>query len=59
MVIELSFKNRKKMRRRVKMLIEYMSIEEMLKKNPKLLISLIENEKIGSEYLEEIKNLDE
>lgn len=58
MVIELSFQNRKKMRRRVQILIEYTSIEEMFKKNPKLLISLIEKEKIGSEYLEKIENLD-
>lgn len=58
MVIELSFQNRKKTRRRVQILIEYISIEDMLRKNPKLLISLIEKEKIGSEYLEKIENLD-
>ena len=57
MVIELSFKNNKKIRRRVQLLIEYTSIEEMLIKNPKLLISLIKQEKLGSEYLEEIKDL--
>ena len=59
MVIELSFKNNKKIRRRVQILIEYTSIENMLKENPKLLISLIEQERIGTEYLEKIKNLDE
>ena len=59
MVIELSFKNSKKMRRRVQILVEYISIEEMIKENPKLLTSLIERERIGSEYLEKIENLDE
>ena len=57
MVIELSFKNSKKMRRRVQILVEYISIEEMLRKNPNLLISLIEEEKVGLEYLEKIENL--
>ena len=59
MVIELSFKNSKKIRRRVQILIEYTSIEEMIRESPKFLMSLIKQEKIGSEYLEEIKNLDE
>lgn len=59
MVIELSFQNNRKMRRRVQILIEYTSIEELLRENPKLLISLIEKEKTGSEYLEKIKALDE
>lgn len=58
MVIELSFQNSRKMRRRVQILIEYISIEELLRENPKLLISLIEKEKIGSEYLEKVKALD-
>lgn len=59
MVIELSFQNSKKMRRRVQILIEYTSIEELVRKNPRLLLSLIEDEKIGSECLEQIKALDE
>nr|DAH91330.1 MAG TPA: hypothetical protein [Microviridae sp.] len=58
MVIELSFRNSRKMRRKVQILIEYISIEEMLRENPKLLISLIESEREESEYLEKIKNLD-
>lgn len=58
MVIELSFKNSKKMRRRVQILIEYTSIEEMLRESPKLLRVLIESEKAESEYLEKIEKLD-
>ena len=58
MVIELSFKNSKEIRRRVQILMEYESIEEMIKKNPKLLMSLIKQEKMESEHLEGIKNLD-
>ena len=59
MVIELSFQNSKKMRRRVQVMVNYISIEEMIRENPKLLVSLIERERVGSEYLEEIKDLDE
>jgi hypothetical protein len=58
MVIELSFQNSKKMRRKVQMLIEYISIEEMIKENPELLISIIESEKEESEYLEKIEEID-
>lgn len=58
MVIELSYKNSREMRRKVQILVEYTSIEEMLKESPKLLRVLIENEKIGSEYLEKIEKLD-
>jgi hypothetical protein len=58
MVIELSFQNSKKVRRRVQMLIDYISIEEMIKENPELLISIIEDEKEESEYLEKIEEID-
>ena len=58
MVIELSFQNSKKMRRRVQIMVDYISIEEMIRENHKLLISLIERERVGTEYLEVIKNLD-
>lgn len=57
MVIELSFKNKRKTKRRIQILIEYTSIEEMIRKNPKFLLSLIENEKVGSEHLEKIEDL--
>ena len=57
MVIELSFQNIRKTRRRVQILMEYTSIEEMTKKNPKLLASLIEKEKEGSEHLVKIEKL--
>lgn len=58
MVIELSFQNSKKMRRRVQIMVNYISIEEMIRENHKLLISLIERERVGSEYLEKIEDLD-
>lgn len=58
MVIELSFRNSRKMRRKVQILVEYISIEEMLRKNPNLLMSLIKEKRIGSEYLEQIKDVD-
>lgn len=58
MVIELSFKNSRKMRRKVQVSVEYVSIEEMMRENPKFLPTLIEKERIGLEYLEGIKNLD-
>ena len=45
MVIELSFQNSKKMRRRVQVVVDYVSIEEMIRENHKFLISLIEREK--------------
>lgn len=46
------------MRRKVQILVNYISIEEMIREDPKLLISLIERERIGSEYLEKIEDLD-
>ena len=58
MVIELSFQNREKMRRRVQMLIDYTSIEEVIKENPNLLTSIIESEKEESEHLEKIEEID-
>ena len=58
MVIELSFQNKIKKERRVQILIEYTSIEEMMKKSPKLLPTLIEGEKIKSEHLVKIEKLD-
>ena len=58
MVIELSFQNRAKKKRSVQILIEYTSIEEMIKKNPKLLPTLIEGEKTKSEHLVKIEKLD-
>lgn len=59
MVIELSFKNSRKMRRKVQILMEYTSIEEMLRESPKLLRVLIESERVGSEHLEKIEKLDD
>ena len=58
MVIELSFQNRAKKKRSVQILIEYTSIEEMMKKCPKLLLTLIEAEKAESEHLVKIEKLD-
>ena len=58
MVIELSFQNRNKKRRRVQILMEYTSIEEMLIVNPRLLPALIEHEKMKTECLEQIKKID-
>ena len=58
MVIELSYQNGRKMRRKVQVLVDYISIEELIRENPKLLISIIERERIGSEYLEKIEDLD-
>lgn len=58
MVIELSFQNRRKMRRRVRVVVGFISIEEMIKEDPELLISIIEDAREGSEYLEKIKILD-
>ena len=58
MVIELSFQNSKKMRRKVQIMVNYTSIEEMIRENHKLLILLIERERVGSEYLEKIEDLD-
>ena len=57
MVIELSFKN-KKMRRKVKVVIGYTSIEEVIREEPELLTLIIEQAKVESEYLEKIKILD-
>lgn len=57
MVIELSFKN-KKMRRKVKVVVGYTSIEEMIREEPELLTLIIEQAKAESEYLEKIKVLD-
>ena len=58
MVIELVFQNRVNKKRRVQILMEYTSIEEMMEKSPKLLRTLIEGEKIGSEHLVKIEKLD-
>ena len=58
MVIELSFQNGAKKNRRVQILIEYISIEEMMEKSPKLLRSLVEGEKVESEHLVKIEKLD-
>ena len=57
MVIELTFKN-KKMRRKVKVVVGYTSIEEMIREEPELLTLIIEQAKAESEYLEKIKVLD-
>ena len=58
MVIELSFQNSSKKRRRVQILMEYTSIEEMMREKPRLLAALIEHEKMRTECLEQIKKLD-
>lgn len=58
MVIELSFQSSRNMRRKVKIVVGFISIEEMIKENPELLISIIENAREESEYLEKIKVLD-
>lgn len=57
MVIELSFQNRRKMRRRVNVVVGFISIEEMIREDPELLTSIIEDAREGSEYLETIKVL--
>lgn len=57
MVIELSFQNTRKMRRRVRAVVGFISIEEMIREEPELLISIIEDAREGSEYLETIKTL--
>ena len=57
MVIELSFQNKRKMRRRVTAVVGFISIEEMIREDPELLISIIEDAREGSEYLEKIKVL--
>lgn len=59
MVIELSFQNRRKIRRRVRVEVGFISIEEIIRENSELLISIIEDAREGSEYLENIKVLDE
>ena len=58
MIIELSFQNGAKKERKVQILIEYISIEEMMEKSPKLLKVIIEGEKIKSEHLVKIEKLD-
>lgn len=58
MVIELRFRNSKNRRRKVQIWIGYKSIEEIVRKNPKLLKLIIDTERRGSEYLEKVKELD-
>ena len=46
------------MRRKVKVVVGYTSIEEMIREEPELLTLIIEQAKTESEYLEKIKVLD-
>ena len=58
MVMELSFKNRTGVRKKVKVVVGFTSIEEVIREDPGLLTLIIEQAKVGSERLEKIKILD-
>ena len=56
MIIELTFKNRNRRVRRVQILVEQFTLTELLKNNAKALIKLIEDERVPTEVLAEIKD---
>jgi hypothetical protein len=58
MVIELSFQDRTGVRKKVKVVVGFTSIEEMIREDPGLLTLIIDQAKVGSELLEKIKVLD-
>ena len=58
MVMELSFQDRTGVRKKVKVVVGFTSIEEMIREDPGLLTLIIEQAKVGSEHLEKIKVLD-
>ena len=58
MVIELVFKNRGRRVRRVQILIEQLTLTELVENNAKALTKLIEDEREPNEVLTEIKDLE-
>lgn len=55
MVIELTFNRAEKMERTVRVAVGYMSMEEMMEKEPGLLKAMVENARKEPEYLKKLK----
>lgn len=58
MVIELTFKNKRRMTRRVQLLVEQDTLTELIGKYNEILTKIIDEEKEINEVLTEIKDLD-
>lgn len=58
MVIELVFKNKSRRVRRVQILIEQLTLTELVENNAKALTKLIEDEREPNEVLTEIRDLE-
>ena len=58
MVIELTFKNRRRITRRVQLLVEQDTLTELIEKYNKVLTKIIDREREINEILTEIKDLD-
>lgn len=58
MVIELTFKNRRRMIRRIQIPVKQDTLTELIEKHNKVLTKIIDEEKEINEVLTEIKDLD-